>query len=465
VGGITQHIGAYQIVHEERKITFLDTPGHEAFTAMRARGAHGADIAVLVVAADDGVMPQTREAISHARAAHVPIVVALNKIDKDTANPELVKQQLSDEGLVVEDWGGDVICVPVSARMEIGIGDLLESVLLVAEVQEFKANPNRQAIGVVVEGEMDRTRGPTATILVHNGTLRVGDSFVVGEVFGHVRAMFDHRGQAIESAPPSTPARILGLSDVPNAGDRFEVVKDDKVARQIALGREAKREQAVAPAPEVTLESLFAQYQAGEAKELNVILKADVQGSIEPIVSSIEDLSTDQIKVRVLHSGTGNISESDIMLAIASRAIVIGFNVTPDTAAQRQAESEGIEIRLYNIIYKIIDDVAKALAGMLEPEYADVVTGHAEVRAVFHIARVGQVAGCYVTDGTLARNSLVRVLRGGSEVYDGDIDSLKRFQEDVPEVRTGYECGIALDGFSGFQEGDVLEGYRKERVN
>jgi translation initiation factor IF-2 len=465
VGGITQHIGAYQVTHDGRKISFLDTPGHEAFTAMRARGAQGADIAVLVVAADDGVMPQTREAISHAQAAHVPIIVALNKIDRDNANPELVKQQLSDLELVVEDWGGEVICVPVSAKMQIGIEDLLDNVLLVADIQEFKANPNRPAVGVVVEGEMDRTRGATATILVHNGTLHMGDSFVVGEVHGHLRAMFDQRGTPIESAPPSTPVRILGLSGVPKAGDRFEVVKDDKTARQIAIGRAAKREQIAGQTPELTLESLFAQYQSGEAKGLNVILKADVQGSIEPIVSSIQELSTDQIKVNVLHSGTGNVSESDIMLAIASRAIVMGFNVTADVAARRQAESEGIEIREYNIIYKIIDDVSKALNGMLEPEYADVVTGHAQVRAVFRISRVGQVAGCYVTDGTIERNTRAHVLRDGEEVFDGDISSLKRFQEDVPEVRTGFECGISLGAFSDFREGDVIEGYKKERVN
>jgi translation initiation factor IF-2 len=465
VGGITQHMGAYQVVHDERKITFLDTPGHEAFTAMRARGAQGADIAVLVVAADDGVMPQTREAISHARAAHVPIVVALNKIDKENSNPELVKQQLSDEGLVVEDWGGEVICVPVSAKMATGIDDLLENLLLVSDVHEFKANPDRPAVGVVVEGEMDRTRGPTATILIHNGRLNTGDSFVVGEVHGHVRAMFDHYGKRVTSALPSTPVRILGLSGVPNAGDRFEVVKDDKTARQIALGRASKRERAVSQAPEVTLESLFAQYQAGNAQELNVILKADVQGSIEPIVKSIVELGTDAIKVNVLHRGTGNISESDIMLAIASRAIVIGFNVVADTAARRQAESEGIEIRYYNLIYQIIDDVQKALTGMLEPEYADVVSGHAEVRAVFRISRVGQIAGCYVTDGLISRNSQARVLRDEEEVFDGDLLSLKRFQEDVLEVRNGYECGIGLNGFAGFEEGDVIEAYNKERVN
>ena len=465
VGGITQHIGAYQVVHENKRITFLDTPGHEAFTAMRARGAQGADIAVLVVAADDGVMPQTREAISHARAAHVPIIVALNKIDKDNANPELVKQQLSDEGLVVEDWGGEVICVPVSARMQIGIDELLENILLVSEVQEFKANPNRPAVGVVVEGKMDRTRGPIATVLVHNGTLNTGDSFVIGEVYGHVRAMFDYRGQRIDSAPPSTPVQILGLSSVPNAGDRFEAVKDDRSARQIALGRATRQQQTARPVVDLTLEKLFEQFQTGKVQELNVIVKADVQGSIEPIVSSIEELSAGDIGVNMIHRGTGNISESDIMLAIASRAIVIGFNVTADTAARRQAESEGIEIRLYNIIYQIIDDVQKALTGMLEPQYADVATGHALVRAVFRVSRVGQVAGCYVTDGVIMRNTRVHVLRGGESIFSGQIASLKRFQEDVAEVRMGYECGIAIERFASFEEGDIIEGYRKERVS
>jgi translation initiation factor IF-2 len=465
VGGITQHIGAYQVVHGGRKITFLDTPGHEAFTAMRARGAQGADIAILVVAADDGVMPQTQEAISHVRAAHVPIVVALNKIDLPTANPEVVKQQLSDEGLVVEDWGGEIICVPVSAKTGEGIDDLLENILLVAEITEFKANPTAEAVGVVIEGRMDRTRGATATILVQNGTLKVGDSFVVGEVYGHIRAMFDYRGQRIDLASPSTPVQILGLSDVPRAGDRFEVVEDDKTARQIAIGRAEKRERAAQEVPEVTLESLFEQLQSGQAKDLNVIIKADVQGSIEPIINSVQDLGTDTTQVNVIHQGTGNISESDIMLAIASRAIVIGFNVTADNAALRQAESEGIEIRLYDIIYQIIDDVDRALRGMLEPEYRDVVTGHAQVRAVFRISRVGQVAGCYVTDGVIQRNARARVLRNGDEIHDGEVESLKRFQEDVSEVRTGFECGIGLTSFASFEEGDVIESYRQERVN
>ncbi len=464
VGGITQHIGAYQITHHDKKISFLDTPGHQAFTAMRARGAQGADIAILVVAADDGVMPQTKEAIAHARAAHVPIIVALNKIDKDNANPDMVKQQLADEGLVPDDWGGETICVPVSAKMNIGIEELLENILLVAEVQEFKANPNRPAVGVVIEAEMSKTRGATATILVQNGTLNQGDSFVVGEVYGRVRAMFDYTGKRLSSAPPSTPVQILGLSSVPVAGDRFRVVRDERTARQIAIGRATRREQTVVAAPEMSLEQLFAQYQSGRAKELNIIVKADVQGSIEPIINSIEDLSTDEISVHIIHKGTGNISESDIMLAIASRAIVIGFNVVADTAARRQAESEGIEIRFYNIIYKIIDDVQKALTGMLEPTYQDVVTGHAQVRAVFRISRVGNIAGCYVTDGLIERNNRARLLRNQEAIFEGSLSSLKRFQEDVRQVRAGFECGLGLNGFNDFQEGDIIEAYKKERV-
>lgn len=465
VGGITQHTGAYQVEHGRSTITFLDTPGHEAFTAMRARGAQGADIAILVVAADDGVMPQTREAISHIRAAHVPMIVALNKMDLQTANPDYVKQQLSEAGVLVEDWGGDVICVPVSAKTQRGIDDLLESIVLVAEIQEFKANPDRPAQGVVLEGRMEQRRGPTATVLIQNGTLHNGDSFVAGEISGNVRAMFDYRDQRIDVATPSTPVRILGIAGVPDAGDRFEVVSDDRTARRIAEERAERPTRAYTEEPEVTLETLFAQFQEGQAKELNVIVKADVQGSLEPIVSSITDLSTDEIKVNLIHQGTGNISESDINLAIASRAIVIGFNVQPDTAARRLAEVEGVEIRQYRLIYQIIDDVQRALNGMLEPVYQDVMTGQAEVRAVFRVRGAGQVAGCYVQAGTIDRNSRVLVRRNGQELYDGFISSLKRFQEDVPQVRTGFECGIGVDGFSGFQEGDEIIAYQRERVN
>jgi translation initiation factor IF-2 len=464
VGGITQHTGAYQVEHEGTTITFLDTPGHEAFTAMRARGAQGADLAILVVAADDGVMPQTREAISHIRAAHVPMIVALNKIDLQSANPEYVKQQLSEVDVLVEDWGGDVMCVPVSAKTQVGIDDLLESITLVAELQEFKANPNRPAQGVVLEGRMEQRRGAMATVLIQNGVLHHGDSFVAGQVYGSVRAMFDYREQRIQVATPSTPVRILGLGGVPAAGDRFEVVSDDKTARRIATERAERPGPARAEAPEITLESLFAQFQEGEAKELNVILKADVQGSIEPIVSSITDLATDEIRVNVIHQGTGNISESDIMLAITSRSVVIGFNVHPDTAARRLAESEGVDIRYYRLIYQIIDDVQLALNGMLDPVYQDVMTGQAEVRAIFRVRGAGQVAGCYVQSGTIDRNSRVLVRRNDQELYDGYISSLKRFQEDVPQVRTGFECGIGVDGFSGFQEGDEIIAYQRERV-
>jgi translation initiation factor IF-2 len=431
---------------------------------MRARGAQGADIAILVVAADDGVMPQTREAISHIRAAHVPMIVALNKIDLQSANPEYVKQQLSEVDVLVEDWGGEVMCVPVSAKTQVGIDDLLEAITLVAELQEFKANPNRPAQGVVLEGRMEQRRGAMATVLIQNGTLHHGDSFVAGQVYGHIRAMFDYREQRIRVAAPSTPVRILGLGGVPAAGDRFEVVSDDREARRIATERAERPGPARGEEVEITLESLFAQFQEGEAKELNVILKADVQGSIEPIVSSITDLGTDEIKVNVIHQATGNISESDVMLAAASRAIVIGFNVHPDMAARRLAESEGVEIRHYRLIYQIIDDVQLALNGMLEPVYQDVLTGQAEVRAVFRVRGYGQVAGCYVQAGTIDRNSRVLVRRGGEELYDGYISSLKRFQEDVPQVRTGFECGIGVDGFSGFQEGDEIISYQRERV-
>lgn len=464
-GGITQHTGAYQVVHEGKKVTFLDTPGHEAFTAMRARGAQGADIAVLVVAADDGVMPQTREAISHVRAAHVPMVIALNKMDVPAANPDRVKQQLADEDILVEDWGGDVMCVPVSAKTKVGIEDLLESIVLVAEIQELKANPDSSAVGVVLEGRMDRTRGPMATVLLQNGSLELGDSFVAGEVYGHVRAMFDYRGNRIKSAGPSTPIQILGFSGVPDAGDRFQQVQDDKVARQIADERAERSGPIQREAPELTLETLFAQIQEGKAKELNVIIKADVQGSIEPIVSSIQDLSTDELRVNVLHKDTGNISESDIMLAIASRAIVIGFHVTPDTAARRLAEAEGVEIRLYNIIYQIVDDVQRALTGMLDPTYEDVIIGQAEVRAVFNVRGYGQVAGCMVTNGIITRNAMAQVVRAGVGIHDAPIASLRRFQEDTREVRTGFECGIAVEGFTSFQEGDLIQAYRKQRVS
>jgi translation initiation factor IF-2 len=467
-GGITQHIGAYQVEHQGRKITFLDTPGHEAFTAMRARGAQVTDLAVLVVAADDGVMPQTREAIDHARAAGVPILVALNKMDLAGARPERVKQQLADLDLTVEDWGGDVVCVPVSAKQKQGIDDLLENILLVTEVADLKSNPDRPAVGTVVEGQLDKQRGPTATLLVQAGTLRVGDALVIGTISGRVRAMLNERGTTVDEATPSMPVQVMGLSDVPKAGEIFEVVESERQARTIADER-AQRVRLAGTRPArprgLTLTELFSQFQAGGVAELNLILKADVQGSLEPIANSVERLGTEDLKVKILHQGTGDITESDVMLASASQAIVIGFQVEVDEAARRMAAQEGVDIRLYNIIYKLVDDVDRALKGLLEPEYEDVVIGHAEVRAIFRIRRRGNVAGCYVTDGEVTRNAQVRVLRNGDELFDGHLDSLKRFQEDVPEVRAGFECGIGVAGFDEFEEGDVLEFYKRELVS
>ncbi len=465
-GGITQHIGAYQVEIAGRKITFLDTPGHEAFTAMRARGAQVTDLAILVVAADDGVMPQTREAIDHARAAHVPIMIALNKIDKPNANPDRVKQELADVGLVVEDWGGDVICVPISAKQRQGIEDLLENIFLVTEVAELKANPNRPAQGTVIEGKMDERRGVMVTLLVQNGTLHVGDVVVIGEKYGKVRAMFNDRGERMREAGPSTPVAILGFHSVPAAGDLFEVVESERVAREIVNKRTVERREAGQQVRRaVTLDDIFQRMQAGEVKELNLVLKADVQGSIEPIVKSLEDLGDKDLKVRILRQGTGNISESDITLAIASSAIVVGFQVGIDAAAQRLADAEGVDVRIYDVIYKLIDDIDKALQGLLEPTYQDVVIGHAEVRAVFRISNKGNIAGSYVLDGQVTRNALARIRRNGDEVYNGKVASLKRFTEDVREVAAGYECGIGLEGFNDFKEGDIIEFYKKERVS
>ncbi|HEY67295.1 MAG TPA: translation initiation factor IF-2 [Thermoflexia bacterium] len=463
-GGITQHIGAYQIKHDGRSITFLDTPGHEAFTAMRARGAHTTDIAVLVVAADDGVMPQTVEAINHARAARVPIIVALNKIDKPTAQPDRVKQQLADIGLTPDDWGGTTLCVPVSAKKKIGLDDLLEAILLVADSTEIKANPDRPAAGTVLEGRLDRTRGATATVLVQNGTLRVGDVVVMGVVHGRVRRMLDGAGHAVQEAPPSTPVMILGLSGVPEAGEMFKVVPDERTARAIVAKRkEELAAKAAVPARAFTLDDFSSRIQAGQVKELNLIIKTDVQGSIEPIVSSLEKLGSEDLKVNIIHAAAGNISESDINLAVASHAIVIGFQVHPDPAARRLAESEGVDIRTYDVIYKLVDEVDKALKGLLEPTYADVVIGEAEVRATFNIPKVGVVAGCYVRQGEARRNARARVFRGEEQLYDGYVASLKRFDKDVREVRTGFECGVGLEDFHDFAVGDVIQFYVKER--
>ncbi|MGA2284745.1 MAG: translation initiation factor IF-2 [Dehalococcoidia bacterium] len=465
-GGMTQHIGAYQVKVNDQRITFLDTPGHEAFTAMRARGGRVADIAVLVVAADDGVMPQTVEAIDHAKAASVPIIVALNKIDLAQANQDRVKQQLAEHGLVLEEWGGDVICVPVSAKTKQGIDNLLANILVVAEVADLKANPDRPARGVVVEAGMDMTRGPMATVLVQKGTLHPADMVVVGETFGRVKAMFNEHARRIKSAGPSSPAKVLGLGAVPGAGEPLVVVPDEKTARSIVTERQRRREAAAfRERHTLSLDTLFGEISAGKVKELNIILKTDVQGSIEPIRNSLERLSTEEVHVKVIHSGSGSITESDIMLALASKGIIIGFNSRPEPGALRQAEIEGVEINYYSIIYQVVEDVEKALKGMHEPVFKDVIDGHIEVRQVFKVSRLGNIAGCFVRDGTVTRTSLVRVTRGSEVVAETTISSLKRFKDDVREVQAGYECGITLAGFDAFQEGDVLEFYHRERAN
>jgi translation initiation factor IF-2 len=467
-GGITQRIGAYQIVHNGRKITFLDTPGHQAFTAMRARGAQATDLAVLVVAADDGVMPQTLEAIAHAKAARVPIVVALNKIDKPNANPERVKKELSDNGLVIDEYGGDVLCIPVSAKKKQNLDDLLEAILLVADSIQIKANPDRPAVGTVIESKMDKSRGPMATLLVQNGTLELGDPMVVGTSYGRVRAMFDERGQPAQHAGPSIPVEVLGLTSVPTAGDMFQVVKNEKVAKTMAaerIGAAHEAASAGAPARPLTLNDLYAQIQAGKVKELALIIKADGQGSIEPIVNSLEKLVGENVKVNILHASTGNISENDVMLAVASHGIVIGFDVNVDPAARKMADANGVDIRLYNIIYKLVEDVEKALKGLLEPVYADKIIGHAEVRQTFKVRSVGVVAGCIVRDGLAQRDAKARVRRGEEVIFEGSLHSLKRFQEDVKEVKTGFDCGVAIEGFGDYKEGDTIEFYVKERVS
>ncbi len=464
-GGITQHTGAYQITHEGQSITFLDTPGHEAFTAMRARGARATDIAVLVVAADDGVMPQTREALDHARAAGVPVVVALNKIDRPNANPERVKQQLSELDLTPDEWGGTTMVIPVSAKTHEGLDDLLEAISLVAEETDIRANPSGRTFGTVLEGRLDRSKGVMATLLVQNGTLGVGDAVITGTTCGKVRAMFDFRTKPIQKAGPSVPVQIMGLDAVPEAGDLFERVSNEKEARAMVEERKLEQELAAGPRQGYTLDDIFARFQAGETKTLNLIIKADVQGSLEPVVNSLEGLSHDELEVRILRADTGNITESDVMLAVASEAIVIGFCVEPDTAARNVAEVHGISVRTYDIIYKLVEDVERALQGMLEPEFAEVVVGRAEVRAVFRIRRVGQVAGCYILEGEARRNAQARVWRDNQIIYDGTVSSLKRFDEDVREVRQGFECGLGLEGMDDYQEGDIIEFFVVERVN
>lgn len=462
-GGITQHIGAYQVEHQGKLTTFLDTPGHAAFTAMRARGAQGADVVILVVAANDGVMPQTREAIAHAKAARVPIVVALNKIDRPDANPDFVKNQLAETGLVPDEWGGNTMVIPVSAKLRTGLDDLLEAVQLVADSTEIKANPEGKVIGTVIEAELDRARGVVATLLVQNGSLELGDVVIAGNSYGRLRAMFDFRGRKIRKAGPSSPVSVLGLNDVPQAGDLFQVVPSEKDAKVI-IDEHKQDLQKVAAGPKATLEELFERFQAGKVKELRLIVKADVQGSLEPIITSLRDLSKGDIKVNILYAETGNIGENDIMLAAASDAIVTGFNVQAEQAARRLAEAEGVSIREYTIIYRLIEDVEKALKGMLAPEFKETVVGAATVGAVFHISKVGDIAGCKVTSGELRRNGKMRVIRAGQVVHDGEVSSLKHEKEDVREVRQGFECGVALKGFNSFQVGDQLECYTRERV-
>lgn len=463
-GGITQHISAYQVTHNDRLITFLDTPGHAAFTAMRARGAQGADIAVLVVAADDGVMPQTREALAHARAAGVPILVALNKIDRSNANPNKVLQELSDVGLIPDEWEGDTLVIPVSAKENTGIEDLLEAILLITDNSEIRADPHGKVIGTVIEGELDKAKGVVATLLVQNGTLHVGDALLAGTASGRVRAMFDYRGQAIEEAVPSSPISILGLSAVPMAGEIFTVVESERAARaQAEKLKEGEKEIGSRPAS-ASLDQIFEALRAGKVEELRLVIKADAQGSLEPIINSLKNLSVGDIRVNILHSATGNIGESDVMLAAASDGVVIGFNVTADQAAKSVADTEKIDIRIYEIIYRLTEDVEKALKGLLKPETREVEIGQAEVRAVFHIPKLGQIAGCMVISGELRRNARIKVRRGDEILHKGPISSLKHEKDDINEAREGFECGIALKGFEDFEEGDILESFTEETV-
>lgn len=465
-GGITQHVGAYQVEVNGRKITFLDTPGHEAFTAMRARGAQVTDIVILVVAADDGVMPQTQEAISHVKAAGVPMIVAINKIDVPDANPDRVRQQLAQYDVIVEQYGGDVPSVEVSARQRTNIDGLLEMILLVADLGELKANPNATAVGTIVEAERDRSRGATATVLIQNGTLRLDDTILVGGTFGSVRAMFNDTGKRLRSAEPSTPVVIIGLNDVPQAGDVLQVLDDVSLAREVATQRQRqlRMDTMGSPVRGTTLDELFKNAKQGQIKELNVIIKADVQGSIGAIEHALAQLNNEEVHIRVIHRGTGTITESDVNLAVASRAIILGFTTRPDPAARRAAESNGVDIRYYNIIYQLLEDIKKAMVGMLDPEFKDVGTGFAEVRNTFRLPSKEVVAGLYVTDGKITRGDQVRVLRSGVVVHDGRIGSLKRFKDDVREVASGYECGMTVDNFNDVQTSDTMEFYRKEKV-
>jgi translation initiation factor IF-2 len=458
-GGITQHIGAYQVEQKGRQITFLDTPGHAAFTAMRARGAQGADIVILVVAAEDGVMPQTKEAIAHAKAARVPIIVALNKIDRPDANPDFVKHQLAELGLVPDEWEGSTLVVPVSAKLKQGLEDLLEAILLVSDSMEIQANPNGKVFGTVIEAQIDKTRGVIATLLVQNGTLKEGDTILSGTTYGKIRAMFDYNGKKIHSAGPSCPVQILGLGEVPPAGDVFQVVANEKEARAIIQVNLEEERNKQTTSSKITLEQLFEKVQAGEIRELPVVVKADVQGSVEPIVNSLNELGQGEIKINIVHAETGNVSESDVMLAAATKAIILGFNVDAEVAARNLADQQNVSIRLYEIIYRMLEDIEKALKGMLEPEVKEIPVGQAQVRAIFKINKVGTIAGCRVTQGELRRNTRVRVMRNGTKVFDGEVSSLKHEKDDVKEVRQGFECGVTLKNFNELLEGDILEAY------
>lgn len=464
-GGITQHIGAYSVKLNDRLITFLDTPGHEAFTTMRARGAQVTDVAILVVAADDGIMPQTVEAINHAKAAGVQIVVAINKIDKEGANPDKVRQALTEYGLVPEEWGGDTICVEISAKKRINIDGLLEMVLLVADVQELKANPNRDAQGTVIEARIDKGRGPVATVLVQNGTMKVGDFVIAGTAVGRVRAMVNDKGRRVKTAPPSTPVEILGLNETPEGGDTFVVVNDEKLARDVAEQRkQEKQETKFNQVVKVSLDNLFSQIDEGNMKELAIIVKADVQGSVEAVTQSLEKLSNDEVRVKVIHGGVGAVNESDVMLANASNAIIVGFNVRPDAGAMASAEQQEVDIRLYSVIYQAIEEIESAMKGMLEPEYKEVVLGYAEVRQTFKVSGVGTIAGCYVTQGVIRRNADIRVVRNGIVVHEGKIDSLKRFKDDAKEVSENFECGLGVENFNDIKEGDTVECYEMQEI-
>ena len=463
-GGITQHVGAYQIEHNKNKITFLDTPGHAAFTAMRARGAQGADIVILVVAANDGVMPQTREAIAHAQAAKVPMVVALNKIDLADANPDYVKQQLADVGLISDEWDGDTIIVPVSAKMKTGIEDLLEAVLLIAESNKILANPNGTVIGTVIEAEVDKSRGIIATLIVQNGTLKMGDAIAVGKASGKIKAMFDFMNKQIEAAGPSQPAQILGLHELPKAGDLFQVCESEREARAIVNDRKRKEEEARSTKKITGLEDLFTKFRAGEMAELRLILKADVQGSLEPVTNSLNEIDQSEININILHAEAGNITENDIMLATASNAIVLGFNVKIETAAAKLAETESVSIRTYDIIYRLLEDIEKALKGMLAPEEKETVLGQAEVLQTFRISKLGTIAGCRVMNGEVRRNAKVRVSRDENNLFEGELASLKHEKDNVKEVRSGFECGIRIKGFNDFEIGDTIESFIVEEV-